>query len=70
MNLAIAPGRLVAFVGKSGSGKIPLLNLIAGLDRPTAGSVVNAGNPFAGEPIRPEAILQAADELAVLAAMW
>jgi putative ABC transport system ATP-binding protein len=34
-----APGELVALVGESGSGKTTLLNLIAGLDRPDAGSI-------------------------------
>jgi len=37
--LAVAAGEYVAIVGESGSGKSTLLNLIAGLDRPDAGSV-------------------------------
>ena len=36
-------GRLVAVEGRSGSGKTTLLHLIAGLERPDAGSVVVAG---------------------------
>lgn len=33
------PGRLTAVIGPSGSGKTTLLSLMAGLDRPTEGSV-------------------------------
>ena len=40
---AFARGRLVAVEGRSGSGKTTLLHLIAGLERPDAGSVIVAG---------------------------
>lgn len=43
VNLAIAPQAFVAIVGPSGSGKTTLLGLLAGLDRPTAGSVTLDG---------------------------
>jgi ABC-type lipoprotein export system ATPase subunit len=36
-------GELVALVGKSGSGKSVLMNVLAGLDRPTSGSVAVDG---------------------------
>jgi putative ABC transport system ATP-binding protein len=43
IELTIAAGELVAVIGKSGSGKSTLVNLIAGIDRATAGSVRVAG---------------------------
>lgn len=42
-NLSIPSGKFLAVMGPSGSGKTTILNLIAGLDRPTQGTVRAAG---------------------------
>ncbi len=40
VNLIVRSGEFVALLGSSGSGKSSVLNLIAGLDSPTSGSVI------------------------------
>ena len=44
LDLLIADGELTAIVGASGSGKSTLMNILAGLDTPTAGTVRVAGH--------------------------
>ncbi|MBL9149546.1 MAG: ABC transporter ATP-binding protein [Phycisphaerae bacterium] len=43
LDLDVPKGEFLALMGPSGSGKTTLLNLIGGLDQPTGGSVVVAG---------------------------
>ena len=43
VDLEIDVGEMVAVVGPSGSGKTTIMNMIAGIDRPTAGSVIVDG---------------------------
>jgi putative ABC transport system ATP-binding protein len=43
IDLDVCAGEFVAIVGPSGSGKSTILNVISGIDRPTAGEVVVAG---------------------------
>lgn len=43
VDLTLEAGEFAALVGPSGCGKTTLLNLIGGLDRPSAGSVVVSG---------------------------
>ena len=44
IDLAVAPGELLAIRGRSGSGKTTLLNILGGLDRPTSGRVLIDGH--------------------------
>jgi len=40
VNLQVRAGEFVSIIGKSGSGKSTLINMITGIDRPTAGQVL------------------------------
>ena len=52
LDLLIGAGKLTAIVGASGSGKSTLMNILAGLDAPTAGSVRVAGHDLAAMSAR------------------
>ena len=43
LDIEIQKGELLAIVGSSGSGKSTLMNILGGLDRPTAGKVSVGG---------------------------
>ncbi|MBQ9140429.1 MAG: ABC transporter ATP-binding protein [Lachnospiraceae bacterium] len=43
LDLTVEEGELTALIGNSGSGKSTFLNMIGGLDRPSAGSLVVGG---------------------------
>ena len=44
LDLTVEQGELTALIGNSGSGKSTFLNMIGGLDRPSAGSLFVAGS--------------------------
>jgi ABC-type lipoprotein export system ATPase subunit len=52
LDLLIAGGELTAIIGASGSGKSTLMNILAGLDWPTAGSVRVAGHDLSSMTAR------------------
>lgn len=49
VTMDLAEGEFVAVMGPSGCGKSTLLNLVAGLDTPTEGEIVVAGEPLTGK---------------------
>ena len=54
VDLSIEDGDMVAIVGPSGSGKSTIMNMITGIDRPTAGTVTVDGRRIGarGHPAR------------------
>jgi putative ABC transport system ATP-binding protein len=60
VNMALAAGSFTAVMGPSGSGKSTFLNVAAGLDRPTAGTVTLGGTELGGLSERRLTILRRA----------
>jgi putative ABC transport system ATP-binding protein len=50
LNLDVKDNEIIAIMGPSGCGKTTLLNLIGGLDRPTAGSILVDGQNIVNFP--------------------
>jgi ABC superfamily ATP binding cassette transporter, ABC protein len=46
VNFSVEEGEYIAIMGESGSGKTTLLNLLALLDKPTAGKIILEGKDF------------------------
>ena len=54
VDLALEEGEILGIIGPNGAGKSTLFNVIAGLERPTAGSVTYRGRSIAG--LSPDAV--------------
>jgi len=48
INLVVEEGEFVCLLGPSGCGKSTIVNLVAGLERPTSGDVLVGGKPVTG----------------------
>ncbi len=58
VDLAVATGELLILLGRSGSGKSTVLNLLAGIDPPTRGEVLLGGQPLSRLPERERTLLR------------
>ena len=56
VNLTLAPGTMNVLLGHTGAGKTSLLRIIAGLDRPTHGSVRQGGAEITKQPARERSV--------------
>ncbi|WP_424135716.1 ABC transporter ATP-binding protein [Roseomonas chloroacetimidivorans] len=58
LSFKVRKGEFVAIVGPSGCGKSTVLNLVAGLDRPTEGRIALSGKPVSGPNMQVGFMLQ------------
>lgn len=56
LDLVVDHGELITIVGASGSGKSTLMNILGGLDEPTAGTVIVAGDELSQMSARRRAL--------------
>jgi glycerol transport system ATP-binding protein len=52
MNMEVAPGGITVLLGSTLAGKTTLMRLMAGLDKPSAGRIVEDGRDVTGVPVR------------------
>lgn len=54
LTLDVLPGRVTGFLGPNGAGKSTTMRMVLGLDRPTSGSALVGGRPYAAlrHPLR------------------
>ena len=57
LSLDVAPGELVGLIGPNGAGKTSTLRCIAGIHRPTGGSVSIGGHDIARDPVPAKRLL-------------
>ncbi len=51
LNLEVAPGEIFGFLGPNGAGKTTTVKMMAGLLKPTSGSIILAGFDLEKEPV-------------------
>jgi ABC-2 type transport system ATP-binding protein len=57
LTLRVPPGELFGFLGPNGAGKTTTIKMIAGLLRPTSGSIEIAGHDLASNPVEAKGAL-------------
>jgi ABC-2 type transport system ATP-binding protein len=59
LSFTVRPGVVTGFLGPNGAGKSTTMRMIAGLDRPTTGTALVDGRPYAahGDPLRQVGLL-------------
>jgi ABC-2 type transport system ATP-binding protein len=57
LSLDVAPGEILGLIGPNGAGKTSTLRCIAGIHRPTSGSVSIGGHDIVAEPVAAKRLL-------------